>query len=443
MAHGGGPPASSLPALEREAAAAVDEAWLLDRLADLVAVPSVAGREGTAQELMARWMESLGMEVDRWELDLPALREHPAYSADVEREEGLGVVGTFRGDAGTGRSAGGEGPERREGATLVLNGHVDVVPAGEETRWSAPPFETTRRGTRVLGRGTADMKGALCAALAAIRALRESGIRLAGALQLQSVIGEEDGGVGTLAALERGHRGDGAVVMEPTRLAVAPAQAGALTFRVTVPGRAAHGALREEGIDPVEKFLPLYRRILALEEERNRSSDDPLYAGHDRPFAICVGKVRAGIWASTVAEELVFEGRYGVAPDEELPAARRALEEAVAEAAGADPWLQEHPPRVEWTGAQFAPARTPRDARIVTVLEGAAREVLGRAPEIRGMTYGADMRLLVNEGEIPTVLFGPGDVRDAHRPDEGVEVEELVACARTLAVTAMRFCGVR
>lgn len=433
---GGSEAGSNLSPLERRVVNTLDVPAMLALLGRLVAVESLAGRERPAQEMVARRMEELAMEPDVWAIDFAELRRHPAYAADVDRQEGLGVVGGLGGE-------GSDGDRRGDGGrTLILNGHVDVVPAGEPDRWSRPPFELTVEGDRVYGRGTADMKGGLCAALAAAQAIRDAGVKLEGVLQIQSVIGEEDGGMGTLATLLRGHTGDGAVVLEPTDLVLAPAQAGALNFRITIPGRAAHGALRSEGVDPIEKLLPLYRRILELEAERNRDVDDPMFADHDVPFAICVGKLRAGVWASTVAESLTLEGRYGVSPDEDPDDARAQLEAAVREVADADPWLRDHPPELEWWGARFEPARTPSDDPIVEAVDGAFGAVTGRRPEIRGMTYGADMRLLVQEAGIPTVLFGPGDVRDAHRPDESVAVGDLETVARTMAVTALRFCGV-
>ena len=413
---------------ERRVAEAVDEERLFTLLADLIAFESVANCETPVQERVAAEMRDLGLETDVWEIDFERLRRHPAYTADVEREEGLGVVGTMG---------------RGEGPTLILNGHVDVVPAGEAERWTHPPFRLTRRGGRLFGRGVVDMKGALCSALAAARALREAGIELAGALRIQSVIGEEDGGVGTLATIERGHSGDGAIVMEPTRFVVAPAQAGALSFRLTVPGLAAHGALREEGVDPVEKFIPIFRRLRALEAERNRDVADPLFRGVELPYAITMGRLRAGIWPSTVAESLVVEGRYGVAPGEDVAGARRQLEDAVAEAASGDAWLRDHPPAVDWVGAQFVGARTDEDDPVVRTLAGAVRSLRGSDPPVRGMRFGADMRLLVNQGQVPTVLFGPGDIRRSHRPDESIRARDLVDMARILAVTATRFCGTR
>lgn len=421
---------AGLTDLERRVADAVDVEAMIDAVGKLVAVESWNGNETPAQGLMAAWMADAGMGVDVWEIDVDALARHPAYSAEIERDRPLGVVGTLHGS--------GAGP------SLMLDGHVDVVPPGDPGLWSRPPFEAVVEDGRIYGRGALDMKGPLCAGLFALRAVAEAGVRLRGDVLLASVVGEEDGGMGTLATVERGYRPDAAVVMEPTGLAVAPALAGALNFRVRVPGRAAHGAVREEGVCAIENTIPIHGAILDLEARRNRSPalDDPLFASYDLPFAICMGTIRGGDWASSVADHVTLEGRFGVAPGEDLSEARRSLEDAVADAARAHPFLRDHPPRVEWWGGRFEPARTDPDHPVVTTVSAAARDVTGREPGVRGMTYGADMGLLVNHGHTPTVLFGPGDIRNAHRPDEWVAVDDLVTAARTLAVAAVRFCGV-
>ena len=418
----------ALTALERRVADAVDADALLETARALVRIPSVGGEEAPAQEAMAGWMADAGLEVDRWVVDVDALSRHPAYSAEIERAGPLGVVGVLPGAGG--------------GRALVLNGHVDVVPAGDEALWTHPPFEGVVEDGRLYGRGALDMKGALAAGLHAVRAIRDADVTLAGPVRLQSVVGEEDGGMGTLASILRGHTGDGAIVLEPTELAVAPALAGALNFRVRVPGLAAHGAVREEGVSAIENFVPVYEALRRLEAERNREVDDPLFARWELPFPICVGTLRAGDWASSVPDHLTFEGRYGVAPGENLDRARRALEAAVADAATRHPFLASNPPDVQWWGGRFLPARTPPDDPVVSAVVGAARDVSGRLPEVEAMTYGADMGLLSTVGGTPSVLFGPGDIRRAHRPDEWVAVDELVAVARTLAVAALRFCGV-
>jgi acetylornithine deacetylase len=413
--------------IEQRVLDAIDVDGMLQYLCKLVAVRSLSGQETAAQEHVAAQMERCGLTVDMWELDFEQLRRHPAFSIEVERGRGLGVVGVMGQEAG--------------GRNLIFNGHVDVVPAGDETNWNYPPWQGTIADGRVYGRGALDMKGGLCCAIFAAKALFDAGVRLKGKLIVESVIGEEDGGVGTLAAVLRGYKADGAVVVEPTELIVAPAQAGALNFRVTVPGLSAHGCMREEGVSAIEKFIPLYQAIMTLEQERNQHIQDPLFADYELPYAICIGTLQAGDWASSVAESLTFEGRYGVAVGEDIATARRLLEERVAHTAQTDPWLREHPPRLEWWGGQFEPAGIAVDHPLVKTVHGTYGDVTGSPARIQGMTYGADMRLLANEGHTPTILFGPGDVRNAHKPNEYVPVEELVIVARALALTALRFCG--
>jgi acetylornithine deacetylase len=411
---------------EKRVLDAIDLDGMLSYLCDLVAIPSLSGEETRAQESVATQMERFGLDVDVWELDFEALSRHPAYSAEVDRKQGLGVAG---------RVGQGNGP------SLIFNGHVDVVPAGDRANWHFPPWRGTVTGDRVYGRGAVDMKGGLCCALFAAKAIRDAGLQLKGRLTIQSVIGEEDGGCGTLAAVLRGHTADAAVVIEPTQLAVAPAQAGALNFRITVPGYAAHGCIREEGVSAIEKFIPLYQAVMAFERDRNSEVNDPLFASYQIPYPITVGTLQAGNWASTVAESLTFEGRFGIGVGEGLIEARDLFEQNVARAAEVDDWLREHPPVIEWWGGQFAPASIPADHPVVTTVSGAFQEVSGRQAQIQGMTYGADMRLLVNQGGVATVLFGPGDVRRAHQPDEYVPIDDLVITVRTLALTALRFCG--
>jgi acetylornithine deacetylase len=374
---------------------------------------------------MASRLARSGLTVDQWTIDVAALSRHPAFSMEVPRTRAMGVVGTL---------GSGDGP------TLILNGHVDVVPIGDRSQWTSDPWTATIRDGRVIGRGACDMKGGIAAALAALDALTHTGTPLRGCVALHSVVAEEDGGLGTLATLARGHRGDGAISMEPTELAVAPAHAGALTFRLRVPGLSAHGCVRAEGVSAIETFRPLHDALLALEADRNRTLTGPLFAGHRLPFALSIGTVRSGDWPSSVPDVLVAEGRYGIAPGEAPGAAQQAFERAIHEAASTHPFLRDHPPQVEWWGGQFLPAQTPVDARVVRATAAAAADVMGRAPIVAAMTYGADMRLLVNEGGIPTVLFGPGDVRLAHRPDESVPIDDLLTVGRTLALTAARFC---
>jgi len=415
--------------LEQQVLAAIDEPGLLAALAELVAVRSLDGtpEEVEAQEVAATIMRRCGLDVQSWEIDLPALYTHPACSWEVPRQRAIGVVGAIGADRG--------------GRSLIFNGHLDVVPAGDPANWQFPPWQATIADGRVYGRGAVDMKAGVCCAIFAAKAIHDAGVRLRGRLQVQTVMGEEDGGLGTLAALVAGHTADAAVVIEPTELRVAPLQAGAHNFRLTVYGLAAHGCVREEGVSAIEKFAPLHQAILELERARNERHRHPLFARYRTPYPICIGTVRAGTWASSEAESLVAEGRFGIAIGEQPMVARQELEAAVARAVSADPWLRAHPPLLEWWGGTFDPAATPSDHPIVGAVAESYGAVTGAPALLEGMTYGADMRLLVNVGGIPTVLFGPGDVRVSHRPDEYVPIADMLACTRTLALTALRFCG--
>jgi acetylornithine deacetylase len=406
---------------------ALDVDGMVEAARELVRIPSVSGQETPAQEFVASLMQAHGMDVDRWVIPMEEVGAHPAYGVEVLRRDPLGVVGTWAGSGG--------------GRDLILNGHVDVVPPGDASLWHHPPFSGLVRDGRLHGRGALDLKGPLVAGIFALDAIRRAGVTLAGTVHLMSVVGEEDGGMGTLAAILRGYRAQGAVVLEPTELAVAPAQAGCLSFRIRVAGRAAHGAVREEGVSALEKLIPVYRALQSLESERNRRlSGDPLFGRYSIPFPVSVGTVRGGDWASSVPDRVTIEGRMGLAPGEDPEAARREMETAVAATAGQDPWFREHPPGVEWWGGRFLAARTDPDDPLVRTLHGAASDVLGREVAVEGMPYGADMGILSQVAGIPTVLFGAGDIRRAHRPDESVSVDELADMARVLALATLRFC---
>jgi acetylornithine deacetylase len=416
-------------AIERAALDAIDRDALLALTASLVAIPSLdAAGESQAQEHVAAALRGIGAEVDRWDIDLDTLRGHERYSAEVERAEAVGVVGTVGG--GSGRH-------------LLLDGHVDVVPVGDRTQWTDDPFAPRVRDGHLYGRGACDMKAGLAAAIHAVDAIVRSGIELDGSVSVTSVVGEEDGGCGTLATLLHGVTADACIIPEPTELALVPANAGALTFRITVTGLSAHGATRLEGVSAIEK-LPLVLGALAdLERSRNARARGPLFEWTDLPFAICPGRVVGGDWPSSVADRMVLEGRYGIAPGEDVAAAERELDAAMAALGSTDPWLAEHPPVVEWWGGRYLPGATALDDPIVATVAASAADVTGSAPAMRGMPYGCDLSLTTGVGGIPTVVFGPGSADRAHKPDERVPVDELVRSCEALVLAIMRFCGAR
>jgi acetylornithine deacetylase len=342
-----------------------------------------------------------------------------------DREEGLGVVGTT-------------GPDN--GKSLILCGHIDTVAPGDIENWDTIPLKATLKDGKLYGRGTTDMKAALVGALYALKAVKDT-VKLKGKVIFESVIGEEDGGCGALATCLRGYKADSGIVMEPSETKVAPEIAGAMSFKIIVPGKPVHACVKDEGISAIEKFIVVYNGLMELEKERNKRFTDPLYNRYESPYAISIGTVKGGEWPGTVAESVVFEGRIGVAVGEKEESARRDLEEKIKEIADGDPWLKEHRPKVEWAGYSFASSMVSVDHPIVQAIGEAYRDVTGKEPMHEGMTYASDVRHLINVAETPTTVFGPGDVRVAHGANEFVPVDELETVVKTLALTIMRFVG--
>jgi acetylornithine deacetylase len=406
-------------------------------LKDLTALLSIASMGGSlaeqdAQEFMATLMRDIGLEVHTWHMDLATITAGAQFPGqEVKRGGGLGVLGIWRGTAGS--------------PALLINGHTDVVPPGDLNAWSGDPFvprETTVGGEHVImARGSCDMKGGLIAALAAVKHLKANGFTPKGDLLFAPVIGEEDGGIGTYSLITEGlprfynldeHEILGAIIPEPTSLAAISANGGALTFRLLVHGAAVHASRRTEGVSAIEKFYPIYQALIDFETERNINVDSRMQRW-PIAYPISIGTVHSGDWASTVPDLLVAEGRFGVALGEDTLAARQRFEECILTACKRDPWLVNHPVEVQWWGGQFAYGQTDSQEKIIKALATAHVQVAGTSIEEYGAPYGSDLRLLTGLAGIPTVQYGPGDAGVAHAPDEYVLVSELESTARVIA----------
>ncbi len=418
-----------LSEVEQAVLGAVDDGRIVAELRELVQIPSVDGTaaESDVQVWCARKLGELGMEVDHWQLDLPEITADPEFPGmEVERTEAWGCVGTL-----------GQGTPG-----LILNGHVDVVPVGDPALWpDADPFSARVSDGIMWGRGTCDMKGGLAAIIGAVAAIGAAGVTLKKPLAVHTVVGEEDGGLGAFATLRRGHTGVACLIAEPTAGGVIPANAGSLTFRLEIPGLATHGSTRTRGVSAIEKFEIVSRALAALEVERNRDPH-PLLKHLDLANPLSVGTIQAGDWASTVPDLLIAEGRYGVRLGEPVDEARKAFEHVVAEACATDDWLREHPVKITWPGGVFASGLLPEgDPLLEDTLQAAAAAAGANAvPEVKGGPYGSDLRQYAAAG-IPTLQYGPGDVRYAHAVDEHVPLAEVLHCARAYALLALRRCS--
>jgi acetylornithine deacetylase len=229
-----------------------------------------------------------------------------------------------------------------------------------------------------------------------------------------------------------------AVVAEPTELRAVTATEGTVMKRLRLRGRSAHAATRWVGESALTRFEAVRRAFEELETERHDSVTHPLYEEYPIRWPVCFGRVEAGSWASTVPARLTAEVRIGVAPGESVDEVEAAFEERLAEVVAADPWLREHPPAFERFSIQFESAEVRATEPVVTALQGAMVTAgLGdTAPA--GATYGADSRHYVAAG-VPTVLFGPGSVEQAHFPDETVRWADVERARSVLAETVRRY----
>jgi acetylornithine deacetylase len=398
-------------------------------LRELVRVPSVTSAEGAVGAVVGRAFSERGLDVDTWEAtreETEPYRDH--VGEQISYENRPNVAGTRRG-TGDGRS-------------ILLNAHTDTVDPGDPTAWRGDPLSGNLEGDLLYGRGSCDMKGGLVTHLVALDALCDLGLGLRGDVTVAATVGEENGGLGALSTVLRGYSADAAIITEPTRLALVPAQGGSLVFRLKISGRSAHAAVRDEGVSALEKFVPIFENLRELEQERNGVLSHPLYDGISNKVPINIGVVRAGSWASTVPESLVAEGRVGLIPGEGVDPFKDLVSERIVTVAERDPWLREHPPELEWFGGQFAPAEVEPNAPICEAVKKAHERVTGETPAVEGVAYGADMRIFIHFGGMPCVMYGAGDVNVAHAPDEHISITELLTAATTVACLLVDWCGV-
>ena len=393
----------------------LDAAAIARDVGALVQVPSVTGDERAALERLGELAAALGLEADLHRHDLAGLRAHPDHPGEeAPRAELWGLAVTLPATVG-------------DAPRLAVDGHVDVVPPGAEPWAHGGPWSGAVTGGFVHGRGSVDMKGGVVAALHGLAALGADTPH--GEVVLLAVGSEEDGGLGTFAALERDSAFAACLIPEPTGFDVVCAQAGALTFEGTVRGVAAHAAHRLEGVSAIDRYLPVHAALAAHERALNDGVEHPLMRALELPYPVLVGRLRAGEWSSSVPDRLVFEGRAPVRVGEAPAAARGAVEAAVASAADGHVELR-------WPGGQFASGETPLDDPFAVLVRAAVGAELGREARVAGVPWGADMRLWCARG-IPCVMAGPRGIELAHAVDERVAVEDLVTVARTVVRVAL------
>ncbi len=409
---------------------------LIQVICDTVKIPSITpgftGGDEThgetrVNEYMKAVMEKAGLQTDLWE-------EEPGRA---------NLVGIWKGQGG--------------GRSLLFNGHVDVVPAGDLDEWKGEdPFGARVADGKIFGRGTADMKAGNAAAVFAMKALLNLGIKPAGTVYFQNVVGEEmmNTEAGTGAAIKRGYTADAGIVVEPTtymgRLNVCPASPGVADLVCTVRGKPVHSCMRDEmsragglgskvGVHAIDKGFLIYQCMRKLEEEWGQTKSHPLFTrpGH---FTVSVGKVTGGVGGAIIPKEMVLECSFWHTPQEKFEDLQREVKAELDRWVALDPWLRENPPSAEWV-FRWPAYDLPAEAPICQVCSGAGRAVNPECGSLYGFPAVNDAAFL-NAAGIPTVAMGPGELRLAHGAGEYVPIQDILDAAKIYALAIAEWCGV-
>jgi len=397
-------------------------------LQKLISFPSVTGNEFKIQQFIAHRLENMKLELDIWEPDVRELERHPSYvPAEQDYKDRPIVVARSKG--------------KRNGRSLLFNGHVDVIPPGPLQAWNHPPWGGVIEGERLYGRGASDMKSGLTAMTMALECVQGLGVQLDGDVILEYTVDEEATGNGTLACVIRGYRADAGICCETSSLRVQPACIGRIWFEIEIHGKPTGIQRSWEGVNAIEKGYLLVEAVATLGQNRAQVLSHPLYPDTRGAIPCMVGVFESGSFPSAFPDTCTLKGSLATLPGESTEDVKQAFVDYITEFAQQDPWLADHPPEVRFRGYCGDPAEIPSDHPIVQSVSTQFRQVSGKEPRITGREGAADIRYLIKDAGIPTVIFGPGATEQMHANDEWVDINDVITATKVLALTIVDWCG--
>jgi acetylornithine deacetylase len=400
-----------------------------------------AREEAALQSFLAQRMAAAGARVDIWEPEEAAMAGRPLVPPGLDFAGRPQLIARF--------------PGTTSGASLVFNGHIDVVSGEPRAQWTSDPFRPEVRNGRLYGRGACDMKGGIAAMAFAAEALARLGVRLDGDLLVATNTDEESSGAGGSALVQHGLRADAGIVTEPTGGQVWVACRGSEYGVIKVPGRPGHAEVRQPGwraggaVNAIEKSAVVMAAMAKLREDWAARHAHPLLSAP----SLLPTMARSGEWAVTYPASCELTIAVMYLPDQADTTGwgadvRAEVEDyIVRESAQRDDWLAEHPPRIEWWSNPVMPFEIDPEQPIVQAALAASSDV-GVPSRLGGLDSWYDGATLTTLGATPSIAYGPpgfdtDGVSVAHMIDEYVPVDGLVSCAQALAVAAMRFCATR
>ncbi|RTL59730.1 MAG: ArgE/DapE family deacylase [Hyphomicrobiales bacterium] len=413
--------------------AAVDANWAKEVawLKTLVAFPSLRGQEAPCQDWIASEFARRGWPVDRYTLAEVEMSHLPGFSpiADTDYTRAVQVVASLR-------------APNPKGKSLILQGHVDVVPAGPPEMWTTPPFAPTERDGKLYGRGSNDMKSGVAAMVFALDALRSAGLKPASDIYVQTVTEEESTGNGALSTLARGYRADACLIPEPTAARILRATVGVMWFRLKIRGRPVHVSESERGTNAILSAYGLIEALRGHTRELNeRVKSHPWFSRIPNPVKFNPGKISGGDWASSTPAWCDVDCRIAVLPGMSLAAFREELSGVVKAAARQDPFLAENPPEIVWNGFQADDYVLEPGSEFEASVRAAHRSVHGTEPEESILPAVTDCRFYGRYYDIPSLSYGATG-GGSHGFDEAVDLESIRTLTLALSLFIADWCGV-
>jgi acetylornithine deacetylase len=389
--------------------------------------------EVALQALLAERLRARGAEIDLWEPEPGDVAGHPLSIDGIAFSGRPQLAAWLRGSGG--------------GQSLLLNGHIDVVPARRADGWEHDPFDPQVVDGRIVGRGACDMKGGIAAMVVAAEVLADTGT-LRGDLVVCTNTDEESSGVGGLACARRGVTGDFTIVTEPSGLEVWPACRGTVYCTIEVPGRAGHTEeehphWRDGGaVNAIDKARFILDGIDRLRREW-RSRIDLRHPLLDPPDIVATKFVADAGWDVTIPDRAVVNISVLILPQQAdargwTGDAQAEVEQFLLRWCETDSWLAEHPPSFAWH-TEVNPSETPVDTPSVRALLG-ANAALGLPVKLGGLGSWYDGATFALETGSPALMYGPRSIDWAHTVGEYVPIDDLVACAQGIAVAGWRLC---
>jgi formylaminopyrimidine deformylase len=405
---------------------------ITELLATLVSFPTVsppARNTNNIQHAIKQYLADLGFETNMWDV----------YPGDPN------VVGVL------------PGKSSEHYHSLIINGHIDVAEVGDDKEWTSSPFTTRVSDPYIYGRGVADMKGGIAASLIAIKILKELGVPLHGDLQFQSVIGEEAGEAGTLACMEKGYTADFAVVVDTSDLHI-QGQGGVITgwiiiqsketYHDGIRGKMIHAGGGIKGASAIEKMAKI---ITGLQELERHWAVTKHYEGiAPGTNTINPAVIEGGRHAAFIADRCALWVTVHFYPNEDYEEVIKEIEQHIGFVAAADPWLKDNPPQFIWGGksmivdrGEIFPSLEIDPAHPGTQCLANSYEIMVKEKPAIGMSTTVTDAGWLGRAGVPTVIFGPGKLEDAHAVDEKVDIGKLLDFTKTLAVFIARWCNTR